>query len=59
MRKKKKKRWAGDRKRGKTGGKKWRIADEKRHLINNQENANQNHNEIALFDNQMGRNGKD
>ena len=33
-------------------------AYEKRHLINNQENANQNYNEIALFDNQMGRNEK-
>ena len=34
---------------------KWRIAYEDRHLINNQENANQNHSETALFDNQMGR----
>ena len=33
-------------------------AYEKRHLINNQENANQNYNEIALFDNQMARNEK-
>jgi hypothetical protein len=31
----------------------------KMHLINNQENANQNNNEKALFDNQIGRNEKD